>query len=156
MQQYLRIRGSDRTDHFLPAQQPPAPLQNQPNQVQQSVAPPPVPNARQVPPQPVAYRQQPQRACFNYDDPSHIEIDCPLNDRERKPIPQQVNSCHTNPSGGWTCPSNPHGIHHGVYPATLPVQGTVAFCINIGRTGHSASEFIAPETTTQEEQVRAA
>ena len=43
-----------------------------------------------------------------------------------------------------------------IFPATLPVQGTVAFCINCGRTGHSASECMAPENVRQEEQVRAA
>ena len=99
MQQHLRMRGSARTDHFLPALQPPAPLQNQPNQVQQPIAPPPVPKAQQVPPRPVTYRQQHQRACFNCGDPSHFVIDCPLKDKARKPIPQQVNSCHTSPSG---------------------------------------------------------
>ena len=49
VQQYLCMRGSARTDHFLTAQQPPAPPQNQSNQVQQPVAPPLVPNAQQVP-----------------------------------------------------------------------------------------------------------
>ena len=36
------------------------------------------------------------------------------------------------------------------------MQGTVAFCINCGRTEHSASECIAPENMRQEEQIRAA
>ena len=37
-QQYLRMHGSARADHFLSAQQQPAPLQNQPNQIQQKNA----------------------------------------------------------------------------------------------------------------------
>ena len=75
--QNLRMRGAARTGHFLPAQQPPATSQNQPNHVQQPVALPPVPNTQQVPPQPVAYLQQLQRAGFNCGDPSHFVIDCP-------------------------------------------------------------------------------
>ena len=47
-------------------------------------------------------------------------------------------------------------MNHEVFPASLPVQGTVAFCINCGRTEHSASECIAPENMRHEEQVRAA
>ena len=83
-------------------------------------------------------------------------IDCPLKDRARKLVQQQVNSCHTNPSGGWTCPSQPHGVNNEVHPASLHIQGTVAFCINCGCTEHSASERIAPEYPRQEEQIRAA
>ena len=83
-------------------------------------------------------------------------IDCPLKDRARKPVQQQVNSCHTNPSGGWTCPSQPHGVNNEMHPASLPIQGTVAFCINWGCTEHSTSECMAPEHPRQEEQVRAA
>ena len=55
-----------------------------------------------------------------------------LKDRAQKRVQQQVNSYHTNPSGGWTCPSRPHGMNNEVYPASLPVQGTVAFCVNCG------------------------
>ena len=44
-------------------------------------------------------------------------------------------------------------MDHEVFPASLPVQGTVAFFINCGRTDHSASECIAPEHMRQ---VRAA
>ena len=69
---------------------------------------------------------------------------------------QQVNSCHTNPSGGWTCPSQPHGMNNDVYPASLPTQRTVAFCINCGRIELSASECMAPEHSRQKEQIRAA
>ena len=47
--QYLRMRGSTCIDHFLSFQQLLAPLQNQPNQVQQAVAPPWIPNAQQYP-----------------------------------------------------------------------------------------------------------
>ena len=153
VQQYLRMRGSSRSDNYPMV--PPEP--QQPNQVpnQSPAAPPPAQNLQQAPPQqPAAYRQQPQRACFNCGDPSHFVIDCPLKDRARKPLQQQVNSCHTNPSGGWTCPSLPHGMNHEVFPASLPVQGTVAFCINCGRTEHSASE--TSEHMRQEDQIRAA
>ena len=80
VQQYLCMRGSARTDHFLTAQQPPAPPQNQSNQVQQPVAHPLVPNAQQVPPQPLDHRHQPQRACFNCGDPYHFVIRYPLKD----------------------------------------------------------------------------
>ena len=88
--------------------------------------------------------------------PSHFVIDCPLKDRARKQVQQQVNSCHTNPCGGWTFPSQPHGMNNEVYPASLPIQGTVAFCINCGCTEHSASECMAPEHPRQEEHSRAA
>ena len=43
-----------------------------------------------------------------------------------------------------------------VYPASLPTQGTVAFCINFGHTEHSASKCMAPEHSRQEEQIKAA
>ena len=119
--------------------------------------PPPAQHAQQPPSQqPAPYRQQPQTACFNCGDPSHFVIDCPLKDRARKPVQQQVNSCHSNPTGGWTCPSQPHGVNNEIYPASLPIQGTVAFCVNCGCNEHSAFECMIPEHPKQEEQVRAA
>ena len=84
-----------------PEQQQPQHPNQQPNQ--SSAAPSPAQNLQQPPPQqPAAYRQQPQRSCFNCGDPSRFVVDCPLKDRARKPLQQQVNSCHTNPSGEWT------------------------------------------------------
>ena len=166
IQQYLRMRGSARSDNYpmipppqqqanlpQPNQSPAAPLPAQKMQQQQ----PPQPAAyQQQPAPPAAYRQQPQRACFNCGDLSHFVVDCPLKDRARKPVQQQVNSCHTNPSGSWICPSQPHGLNYDVFPVSLPTQGTVAFCINCGRTEHSASECMAPEHMSHEEQIRAA
>ena len=69
---------------------------------------------------------------------------------------QRVSSCHTNPTGGWTCPSQPHGLNYEVFPASLPTQGTVAFCITCGRTEHWASECRVPEHMSHEKQIRAA
>ena len=159
VQQYLRMRGSNRSDNYqMPQPQHPQPQQpNQQPKLPQAI-PPPIPQPQQIPPpqQPAPYRPQPQRACFNCGDPSHFVIDCPLKDRARKPVEQQVNSCHTNPSGGWTCPSQPHGVNNEVYPASLPFQGTVAFCVNCGCAEHSASECISPEYPRQEEKIRAA
>ena len=159
VQQYQRMRGSNRPENvqMVPPQQPQPPQPNQQPKLPPAILPP-VQQAPQVPPlQPAAFRQQPLRACFNCGDPSHFVIDyCPLKDRAQKPVQQQVNSCHTNPSGGWTCPSQPHGINNEVHPASLPIQGTVAFCVNCGCTEHSASECITPEHPRQEEQIRAA
>ena len=93
VQQYLRMRDTSRSDNS-----PIAPQQ----QNQSLAAPPPAPNMPQPPQQPMAYRQQPQPACFNFGDTSNFVADCPLKDRARIPLQQQVNSCHTNPSGGWT------------------------------------------------------
>ena len=144
-QQYMRVRGSSRLNNYPKA----PPQQPQPKQQNQTPAPPPPAQNMQLPPQqPPDYRQQPHRACFNCGDQSHFVADCPLQ--------QQVNSCHTNPSGGRTCLSLPHILIHEVLYASIPVQGTVVFCINCGRTGHSASERMALEHTRQEEQVRAA
>ena len=56
------------------------------------------PHVRQQPP-------KPSRACFNCGDPSHFVADCPLKDCARKPVPQLVKSCLTNPAGEWHCPS---------------------------------------------------
>ena len=166
VQQYLRMRGSTRSDNYpmMPPPQQQANIQH-PNQSPVAPAPaqkmqqqqPPQPAAYQQQPMPPAsYRQQPQRACFNCGDPSHFVVDCPLKDRARKPVQQQVNSCHTNPTGSWVCPSQPHGLNYDVFPASLPTQGTVAFCINCGRTEHSASECMASEQMSHEEQIRAA
>ena len=166
VQQYLRMRGSTRSDNY-PMIPPPQQQANIPQPNQSPVAPtpaqkmqqqqPPQPAAyQQQPMPPAAYRQQPQRACFNCGDPSHFVVDCPLKDRARKPVQQQVNSCHTNPTGSWVCPSQPHGLNYDVFPASLPTQGTVAFCINCGRTEHSASECMASEQMSHEEQIRAA
>ena len=47
-------------------------------------------------------------------------------------------------------------MNNEVYPASLPIQGTVAFCVNCGCAEHSASECISPEYPRQEEQIRAA
>ena len=162
VQQYLRMRGSSRPENFQMAPQQP---QQSPQPNQQPKLPLAVPPPAQLAQQPVQqpplqlpapYRQQPQRACFNCGDPSHFVIDCPLRDRARNPVQQQVNSCHTNPSGGWTCPSQPHGINSEVYPASLPIQITVAFCVTCGCTEHSASECMAPENPKQEDRIRAA
>ena len=158
VQQYLRMRGSNRSENYQMAQpqQPQPPPPNQQPKLPPAI-PPPVQQPQQVPPQQQApFRQQPQRACFICGDPSHFVIDCPLKDRARKPMQQQLNSCHTNPSGGWTCPSQPHGVNNEMHPASLPIQGTVAFCINCGCTEHSASECRAPEHPRQEQQVREA
>ena len=158
VQQYLRMRGSSRPDNYQ-MNQPQQQQLPQPHQQPKlpPAIPPPVQQAQQPPlQQPAPYRQQPQRACFNCGDPSHYVIDCPLKVRARKPVQQQVHSCHTNPTGGWTCPSQPHGLNKEIYPASLPIQGTVAFCMNCGCTEHSASECMTPEHPKQEDQVRAA
>ena len=47
-------------------------------------------------------------------------------------------------------------MNHVSFPTSLPVQGTVAFCIKCSRTEHSASECMAPENIKQEQQVSAA
>ena len=71
VQQYLRMCGSARPETF------PAPLQqqlqqsasaNQQNLIQVPAAQAPS-NAQQIPQQPAAFRQQPQRTCFNCGDP---------------------------------------------------------------------------------------
>ena len=97
VQQYLRMRGSARLENY-PApqqqqQQPPV-AANQQNQMQAPA--PQAPAAQHLPQQPAAFRQQPQRTCFNCGDPSHFVADCPLKDRARKPVQQAVNSCRTN------------------------------------------------------------
>ena len=156
VQQYLRMRGFARTDHFLPAPQQQAPLKNQANQVPQLNALRPVPNAQQVPLRPVVYRQQPPRACYNCGDRSHFVADCPFKDRARKPVQGQVNSNRTNLASEWTCPTDPQGMNNHFSPVAVPVQGTVAFCNNCGRTGQAASECMVPESLKAEEQMRTA
>ena len=54
------------------------------------------------------------------------------------------------------CPSNPRGMNDDVMPATLPEQGTSAFCVNCGHTGHVASDCMIPDNVATEEQVKAA
>ena len=155
VQQYLRMRGSARSETY------PAPLQqeqqdaptNQRNQIQSPA--PQAPNAQQIPQQPAAFRQQPQRTCFNCADPSHFVADYPLKDRARKPVQQVINSCRMNMAGEWVCPSNPRGMNDNMMPAALPEQGTTSFCVNCGHTGHVASDCMLPENAETEEQVQA-
>ena len=111
IQQYVRMRGSSRSENYpiRLQQQQPAPA-NQQNQV--PAVPPAAPIASQPPQQRATYRQQPQRVCFDCGDPSHFVKDCPLKDRARKLVQQQVNSCNTNSTAGWTSPSLPHGMDH--------------------------------------------
>ena len=158
VQQYLRMRGSARLETF------PAPLQqllqqpvsaNQQNHIQAPAAQAPS-NAQQIPQQPAAFRQQPQRTCFNCGDPSHFVADCPMKDRARKPAQQVVNSCRTNMTGEWVCPSNPRGMNDNMTPAALPEQGTTPFCSNCVRAGHVKSDCMVPENAVTEEQVQAA
>ena len=110
VQQYLRMRGPTRAENYpaLHQQQQPAPASQQ-NPI--PAAAPQAPNVQQPPQQPAAYRQQPQRACFNCGDSSHFVMDCPLKDRARKPVQQAVSSCPTNIAGEWVCPSNPRGMN---------------------------------------------
>ena len=150
LQHYLRVALILTTDHYHAALKQPVPLQNKPYQDQQQTVPPPVPIRSRYPLQLVAYRQQPPIACFNCLD------ECPLKDRARKPMQQLIHSCRTNPAGEWICPSNPHGVNNDIVLAALPVHGMVTFCINCGRTGHAASEYLVPENVTTEEQVKAA
>ena len=158
VQQYLRRRGSVRSETFPapPQQQLQQPASaNQQNQIQAPAAQVPS-NAQQIPQQPAAFRQQPQRTCFNCGDPSHFVADCPMKDRARKPVQQVVNSCRTTMTGEWVCLSNPRGMNDNMTPAALPEQGTTPFCINWGRAGHVASDCMVPENAVTEEQVQAA
>ena len=158
VQQYLRKRGSARPETF------PAPLQqqlqqpasaNQQNHIQAPAAQAP-PNSQQIPQQLAAFRQRPQRTCFNCGDPSHFVADCPMKDRARKPVQQVVNSCRTNMTVEWVCPSNPRGMNDNMTLAALPEQRTTPFYINCGRAVHVASDCIVPENAVTEEQVQAA
>ena len=157
VQQYLRMRGSACSENYhapqqQQQQQPPVSA-NQQNQVQAPAQQ--VPTAQQLPQQPAAFRQQPQRTCFNCGDPSHFVADCPLKDRARKPVQQVVNSCRTNLAGEWMCPSTPRGMNDDVMPAALPEQGTSAFCVNCGRICHVASDCMMPDNVATEEQAEA-
>ena len=156
VQQYLRMRGSARPDTYpapLQQHQQPAPT-NQQNQIQAPATQ--TPNAQQIPQQPAAFRQQPQRTCFNCGAPSHFVADCPLKDRAGKPVQQVINSCRMNVVEEWVCPSIPRGMNGNMIPAALPEQGTTSLCVNCGRTGHVASDCMIPENAATEEQVRAA
>ena len=152
VQQHLHMRGAIRSENYPAPQQQPI-LASQHNPI--PAAPPQAPNV-QLPPQPVAVRQQPPRACFNCGDPSHFVADCPLKDRARKPVQQLVNSCRTNSAGEWTCPSNPHGMNNDVVPAALPARGLPTLRVNCDCTGHTASECMVPENVATEGQVEAA
>ena len=155
VQQYLRMRGSTRSENYpAPQQQQQPPVAANPQNQAQAQAPQ-APNAQQLPQQPPAFRQQPQRTCFNCGDPSHFAADCPLKDRARKPVEQIVNSCRTNTAGEWVCPSIPRGMNDDLMPATLPEQGTSAFCVNCGHVGHVASDCMTPHNVATEEQVKA-
>ena len=156
VQQYLRMRGSTRSENYpAPQQQQQPPVATNPQNQAQAQAPQ-APNAQQLPQQPPTFRQQPQRTCFNCGDPSHFAADCPLKDRARKPVQQIVNSCRKNTAGEWMCPSNPRGMNDDLMPATLPEQGTSAFCVNCGHVGHVASDCMTPHNVATEEQVKAA
>ena len=54
------------------------------------------------------------------------------------------------------CPSNLRGMNDDLTPATLPEQGTSAFCVNCGHVGHVASDCMTPHNVATEEQVKAA
>ena len=156
VQQYLRMRGSTRSENYpAPQQQQQPPVATNPQNQAQAQAPQ-APNAQQLPQQPPTFRQQPQRTCFNCGDPSDFAADCPLKDRARKPVQQIVNSCRKNTAGEWMCPSNPRGMNDDLMPATLPEQGTSAFCVNCGHVGHVASACMTPHNVATEEQVKAA
>ena len=155
VQQYARMSVSSRGENYpMAPQQQRQPLHANQPQNQAPIAPVRAKHATTAS-TPSGVTTTTLGACFNCDDPSHFVGDCPLKDRAQKPLQQLVISCHTNPSGGWTCPSQPYGMNHEVFPASLPVRGIVAFCINCGRTEHSASECMPPENIRQEEQVRA-
>ena len=108
VQQYLHMRGSNRSDNYQMAQpQHPQPQHPQPQQLNQQpklpqAIPPPIPQPQKIPPpqQPAPYQPQPQRACFNCGDPSHFVNDCPLKDRARKPVQQVPSVTPTPPVDG--------------------------------------------------------
>ena len=157
VQQYLHMRGPIRSENYPAPQQQQQPLlARQQNPI--LAAAPQAPNW-QLPPQPVAVRQQPpkpSRACVNCGDPSHFVADCTLKDRAHKPVPQLVTSCRTNPAGEWSCPSNSQGMNNDVVPAALPAQAPPTLRVTFDCTGNTASECMVPGNAATEEQVKAA
>ena len=157
VQQYLHMRGPIRSENYPAPQQHQEPLLAS-HQNPIPAAAPQAPNG-QLPPQPVAVRQQPpkpSRACVNCGDPSHFVVNCTLKDRARKPMPQLVISCRTNPAGEWSCPSNSQGINNDVVPAALPAQAPPTLRVTFDCTGNTASECMVPGNAATEEQVKAA
>ena len=156
-QQYLHMRGPIRSENYPAPQQHQEPLLAS-HQNPIPAAAPQAPNG-QLPPQPVAVRQQPpkpSRACVNCGDPSHFVADCTLKDRAHKPVPQLVTSCRTNPAGEWSCPSNSQGMNNDVVPAALPAQAPPTLRVTFDCTGNTASECMVPGNAATEEQVKAA
>ena len=157
VQQYLHMRGPIRSENYPAPQQHQEPLLAS-HQNPIPAAAPQAPNG-QLPPQPVAVRQQPpkpSRACVNCGDPSHFVVNCTLKDRARKPMPQLVTSCRTNPAGEWSCPSNSQGINNDVVPAALPAQAPPTLRVTFDCTGNTASDCMVPGKAATEEQVKAA
>ena len=75
LQQYLHMRGRIRSENYpAPQQQQQSLLANQQHSIPAVAAQ--VLNVQLPPQQHAAYKQQPQRACFNCGDPSHIVTDC--------------------------------------------------------------------------------
>ena len=156
VQQYLHMRGPIRSENYPAPQQHQEPLLAS-HQNPIPAAAPQAPNG-QLPPQPVAVRQQPpkpSRACVNCGDPSHFVADCTLKDRARKPVPQLVTSCRTNPAGEWSCPSNSQGMNNDVVPAAPPAQAPPTLRVTFDCTGNTASECMVPGNAATEEQVKA-
>ena len=157
VQQYLHMRGPIRSENYPAPQQQQQPLlARQQNPI--LAAAPQAPNW-QLPPQPVAVRQQPpkpSRACFNCGDPSHFIADCTLKDRARKSVQQLVSSCRTNPACEWTSPSNSQGMNNDVVPAALPAQAPPTLRVTFDCTGNTAPECMVPGNAATEEQVKAA
>ena len=157
VQQYLHMRGPIRSENYPAPQQHQEPLLAS-HQNPIPAAAPQAPNG-QLPPQPVAVRQQPpkpSRACVNCGDPSHFVADRTLKDRAHKPVPQLVTSCRTNPAGEWSCPSNSQGMNNDVVPAALPAQAPPTLRVTFDCTGNTASECMVPGNAATEEQVKAA
>ena len=157
VQQYLHMRGPIRSENYPAPQQHQEPLLAS-HQNPIPAAAPQAPNG-QLPPQPVAVRQQPpkpSRACVNCGDLSHFVVNCTLKDRARKPMPQLVTSCRTNPAGEWSCPSNSQGINNDVVPAALPAQAPPTLRVTFDCTGNTASDCMVPGNAATEEQVKAA
>ena len=157
VQQYLHMRGPIHSENYPAPQQQQQPLlARQQNPI--LAAAPQAPNW-QLPPQPVAVRQQPpkpSRACVNCGDPSHFVADCTLKDRAHKPVSQLVTSCRTNPAGEWSCPSNSQGMNNDVVPAALPAQAPPTLRVTFDCMGNTASECMVPGNAATEEQVKAA